>query len=146
MPYSIELPDGRLVEDIPDEITPVDAKARIIKAYPQYGSKESTFGEAATDFLASTAVGLGGLAKFPGQMYGLASGAISKPDFATTGLYGLGEQLSKYGQEQKSEGLKTRQAIADEEAAQVAKEKGSLPRLERDYLDYYPAPANLRLS
>ena len=124
MPYSIELPDGRLVEDIPDEVTPVDAKARIIKAYPQYGSKERTFGEAAMDIPASVAVGLGGLAKFPGQMYGLVSGAIDKPDFATTGLYGLGERLSKFGQEQKSEGLKTGQAISDEEAAQVAKEKG----------------------
>jgi hypothetical protein len=36
MPYSIQLPDGSLVENIPDEITPREAKARIIKAYPQY--------------------------------------------------------------------------------------------------------------
>ena len=143
MPYSIELPDGRLVEDIPDEVTPVDAKARIIKAYPQYGSKESTFGETATDLLASTAVGLGNLATFPGQMYGLASGAIDKPDFATTGLYGLGKQLSKYGQEQKSEGLKTKQAISDEEAAQVAAEKGEFAAFKTRLSGLLSSPSQL---
>jgi hypothetical protein len=36
MAYSIRLPDGTLVKNIPDELSPEEAKARIIKAYPQY--------------------------------------------------------------------------------------------------------------
>jgi DNA-binding protein H-NS len=36
MAYSIRLPDGTLVRNIPDELSPEEAKARIIKAYPQY--------------------------------------------------------------------------------------------------------------
>jgi rRNA processing protein Krr1/Pno1 len=35
MPYSIELPDGRIVADIPDEVDPRVAKARIDKAFPE---------------------------------------------------------------------------------------------------------------
>lgn len=42
MAYSIRLPDGTLVENIPDEVTPQDAKARIIKAYPQFAPETST--------------------------------------------------------------------------------------------------------
>ena len=30
MPYNIELPDGRLVTDIPDNLNPVEAKAQLI--------------------------------------------------------------------------------------------------------------------
>ena len=36
MPYNIELPDGTLVEDIPDEVSPQDAKKRLSAAYPQF--------------------------------------------------------------------------------------------------------------
>jgi DNA-binding protein H-NS len=42
MAYSIRLPDGTLVRNIPDELSPEEAKARIIKAYPQYAPETST--------------------------------------------------------------------------------------------------------
>ena len=31
MPYAIQLPDGTLVENIPDDLDPIEAKARIDK-------------------------------------------------------------------------------------------------------------------
>ena len=42
MPYSIQLPDGTLVENIPDEVDPSTAKARIIAQYPELGPKPKT--------------------------------------------------------------------------------------------------------
>jgi hypothetical protein len=35
MPYEIELPDGRIVADIPDELSPPDAKKRILQGMPE---------------------------------------------------------------------------------------------------------------
>jgi hypothetical protein len=43
--------------------------------------------------------------QLPGQLYGLATG-----DFSKTGALGLGEDISKYGEEMKSPGLKAREA------------------------------------
>lgn len=34
MPYNIALPDGRVVTNIPDDVTPEQAKARLLEAYP----------------------------------------------------------------------------------------------------------------
>ena len=34
MPYNIELPDGRVVTNIPDDVKPEQAKARLLEAYP----------------------------------------------------------------------------------------------------------------
>jgi hypothetical protein len=34
MPYNIALPDGRVVTNIPDDVTPQQAKARLLEAYP----------------------------------------------------------------------------------------------------------------
>jgi len=39
MAYSIRLPDGTLVENIPDSVTPEEAKRRIIAQYPEFGPK-----------------------------------------------------------------------------------------------------------
>jgi hypothetical protein len=79
-------------------------------------STERTFGEAATDVLASPIVGLGGLVQLPGQLYGLATG-----DFSKTGSLGLGEAIEKYGQEMKSTGLKEREARRDQAVAEAEK-------------------------
>lgn len=44
MAYSIRLPDGTLVDNIPDSVTPEEAKRRIIAKYPEFGPKgESGF-------------------------------------------------------------------------------------------------------
>ena len=79
-------------------------------------STERTFGEAATDVLASPIVGLGGLIQQPGQLYGLVTG-----DFSKTGSLGLGEAIEKYGQEMKSTGLKEREARRDQAVAEAEK-------------------------
>ena len=72
MPYAIRLPDGTLVENIPDEVTPEAAKAKIVATYPQYAPKstERTWGEAAKDIGAGAVSGIGALAQLPGQLTG----------------------------------------------------------------------------
>ncbi len=117
MPYSIRMPDGTLVENIPDELSPEDAKSRIIQAMPQYAPKERTWGEAAKDIGAGAVSGIGSLVQLPGQLYGLATG-----NFEKTGSLGLGENIQKYGEEMKSPGLKAREAarsVAVQEAEKV---------------------------
>lgn len=42
MAYSIRLPDGTLVENIPDDLSPEEAKKRIVKAFPQFAPPTST--------------------------------------------------------------------------------------------------------
>jgi len=93
--------------------TPVPQSAQKPSAL---ASTERTFGEAATDVLASPIVGLGGLVQLPGQLYGLATG-----DFSKTGSLGLGEAIEKYGQEMKSTGLKEREARRDQAVAEAEK-------------------------
>lgn len=85
-------------------------------------STERTWGEVGTDLGSSLKQGLGGLMQFPGQMYGLATGAISKPDFADTGLYGVGKRMEESAQQGKSEGLKAREAASQERVAEADKE------------------------
>ena len=117
MSYSIRMPDGTLVENIPDELSPEDAKSRIIQAMPQYAPKERTWGEAAKDIGAGAVSGIGSLVQLPGQLYGLATG-----NFEKTGSLGLGENIQKYGEEMKSPGLKAREAarsVAVQEAEKV---------------------------
>ena len=91
MPYAIRLPDGTLVENIPDSVTPEAAKAKIAQSMPQYGSKERTVGEAFTDIGAAGLGGIGSLVQLPGQLYGLATG-----DFSKTGALGAGQELEEY--------------------------------------------------
>ena len=105
MTYSIRLPDGTLVQNIPDEVTPEAAKARILKARPDLAPKERSLTEAVTDIGAGAVSGLGSLVQLPGQLYGLATGNMEK-----TGALGLGEDIQKYGEEMKSAGLKAREA------------------------------------
>jgi hypothetical protein len=112
------MPDGTLVENIPDELSPEAAKARIIQSMPQYAPKERTWGEAAKDIGAGAVSGIGSLVQLPGQLYGLATGNFDK-----TGTLGLGEDIQKYGEEMKSPGLKAREA-ARNVAVQDAEKQG----------------------
>ena len=93
-----------------------------VKPTPAPISTERTWGESLTDLGASLKQGLGGLMQFPGQMYGLATGAISKPDFADTGLYGVGKRMEESAQQDKSAGLKAREAASQERVAEADKE------------------------
>ena len=49
MTYAIRLPDGTLVQNIPDEVTPEEAKKRLLTAMPELGGTQRTWGEAGTD-------------------------------------------------------------------------------------------------
>lgn len=118
MPYAIRLPDGTLVENIPDSVTPEAAKAKIAQSMPQYGSKERTYGEAFSDIGAAGLSGIGSLVQLPGQLYGLATG-----DFSKTGALGAGQELEEYAKGLKSKGLLAREAARDV-AMQNAEKQG----------------------
>jgi len=117
MAYSIRLPDGTSVDNIPDEVTPQEAKARILRARPDLAPKERTWGETAKDVGAGLVSGTGSLVQMPGQLYGLATG-----DFSKTGALGLGENISKYGEEMKSKGLRAREAARDVKVQEAEKQ------------------------
>ena len=116
MTYSIRLPDGTLVQNIPDEVTPEAAKAKILQARPDLAPKERSLTEAVTDIGAGAISGLGSLVQLPGQLYGLATGNMEK-----TGALGLGEDIQKYGEEMKSAGLKAREAARARNVAEAEK-------------------------
>ena len=71
MAYSIRLPDGTLVSDIPDEVTPEAAKARLIQQFPELAPKTT----------------VGGYAKE--ALKGIPSGAIGLLESAATGASAL---------------------------------------------------------
>jgi hypothetical protein len=117
MSYVVALPNGRNIE-FPDSVSR-DQAAQIIKdQFPQFGSKERTYGQVATDIGAAGLKGIGSLAQLPGQLYGLATG-----DFSKTGMYGAGKDLEDYAQSLKSQGLQTREARA-QQATQEAEKQG----------------------
>jgi hypothetical protein len=115
MPYDIQLPDGTLVDNIPDNIDPVEAKARILKAYPDLALNESrTLGQVGKDVLANVGSGLGSLAQFPGQVYGLVTG-----DMDQSGLQQLGRNLQTYSEEAKSPVLRAKETARNQKIAQT---------------------------
>jgi hypothetical protein len=84
---------------------------------PTAPSTERTYGEAAKDIGAGVVSGIGSLVQLPGQLYGLATG-----DFSKTGALGAGQQISKFGEEMKSAGLKAREDERARKVAESAKE------------------------
>jgi hypothetical protein len=122
--YEITAPDGRTYEiDGPAGATKDQVIAAVIAKNPAAGqppaapSKERTYGEAAKDIGAGVIGGIGSLVQLPGQLYGLATG-----DFSKTGALGAGEQISQYGEEMKSAGLKAREADRARKIAESAKQ------------------------
>jgi len=110
MPYNVQLPDGRIVEGIPDDVSQIDAKKRILEAFPDVAAKEKRgWGEAITDVGASLVSGAGQLAQIPGQISQLAG--ITKAEDSDTGLQGIGKQLEQFGQEAKSPILRGKEAV-----------------------------------
>ena len=98
-------------------------------------TKERTVGEAFKDVGAGLVSGAGSLVQLPGQLYGLATG-----DFSKTGALGLGEDISKYGEEMKSAGLKAREA---ERAAKVqeAEKEGQFAAFKAGFGETITDPA-----
>ena len=68
---------------------------------------ERTKTEVVTDVAAPFVAGIGSLLKFPGQVYGLTTGAIKNKDFSTTGLQGIGTDIEEWAKKQYSEKLKS---------------------------------------
>jgi hypothetical protein len=87
--------------------------------------KERTVTEAFTDPAAKFASGIGQLIQFPGQIYGLTTGAIKEKDFATTGLQGLGQNLQDYAKKKLSEKLLSEEAETARKVEEAEK-KGQL--------------------
>lgn len=110
MPYNIELPNGTLLQGIPDDVPKETINKQILQAFPDIAaSTKRSWGEAATDIGASVAKGVGTLAQLPGQIGELTG--ITKPAQREEGLQGLGRQLEQYGEELKSPTLKGKEAI-----------------------------------
>ena len=82
--------------NFPDSMSPEQISSAIQKdilpQFPDLAAKQSrTMGEIGTDVLASVGSGLGSLAQFPGQVYGLVTG-----DMDSSGLQHLGRNLHQY--------------------------------------------------
>ena len=123
MPYNVQLPDGRVVEGIPDDVSREDARKQILQSFPDIAAKEKrSWGEAATDIGASLVKGVGQLAQLPGQI-GELTGTVS-PQSEDTGLQGVGKRLEQFGQESKSATLQGKEAMRDQK---IAAAQGILP-------------------
>lgn len=124
MPYNVRLPNGYIVEGIPDDVSQEDARKKILQSFPELGATEKrTWGEAVTDVGASLAKGVGQLAQVPGQL-GTVLG-LSDPSRQDSGLQGLGQQLEQFGEEAKSTTLKGKEAIRGRKMAE-AEDRGML--------------------
>ena len=118
MPYNVRLPNGYIVEGIPDDVSQADARKQILQSFPELGATEKrTWGEAFTDVGASLAKGVGQLAQVPGQL-GTVLG-VSDPSRQDVGLQGLGQQLEQFGEAQKSTTLKGKEAIRGRKMAEA---------------------------
>jgi hypothetical protein len=116
MTYDIRLPDGTLVENIPDDLDPKDAKARILQAYPELALGESrSIGETVTDVGASFGTGVGSLLQIPGQVAGLITGNVDE----TTGLQGLGKRLETFAEKAKSPVLRAKEQLRSQKIAEA---------------------------
>ena len=123
MPYNVQLPDGRLVEGIPDDVSHEDARKQILQSFPDIAAKEKrSWGEAATDIGASLVKGVGQLAQVPGQIGELTG--VTKHEDENIGLQGVGKQLEQFGQESKSATLQGKEAVRDQK---IAAAQGILP-------------------
>jgi hypothetical protein len=110
MPYSVQLPDGRIVDGIPDDMPQSEARKKILDSFPDLAATQKRgWGEAATDIGASLVSGVGQLAQLPGQVAQLTG--FSKPEEADTGLQGIGKQIEQFGQEAKSPILRGKEFV-----------------------------------
>ena len=124
MPYNVRLPNGYIVEGIPDDVSQEDARKKILQSFPELGATEKrTWGQAFTDVGASLAKGVGQLAQVPGQVGTLLG--VSDPSRQDVGLQGLGQELEQFGEEAKSATLKGKEAIRSRKMAE-AEDRGML--------------------
>jgi hypothetical protein len=141
MPYNIELPNGTLLRDIPDDVSRETVNKQILKAFPEIGaSRKRSFGELATDTGASLASGIGRLAQVPGQLAFQAG--LTEREETPTGLQGVGAKLEKFGEELKSPTLKGKEAVRNRKIAE-ADERGMLAGFGTAFKETIKDPALL---
>ena len=106
----VNFPDSMSPEQITNAI-----QQDILPQYPEIGAKQSrTMGEIGKDVLAGLGSGLGSLAQFPGQVYGLATG-----DMDQGGLQQLGRNLQQYSEEAKSAPIKAKETLRSQKISQA---------------------------
>lgn len=115
--YAQWIVDNQALQGTPEFSTVAEAY-RASRTAPQEVPKpppstSRTWGEATKDIGAGLVSGVGSLVQLPGQLYGLATGNMEK-----TGALGLGQDISKYGAEMKSEGLKAREEARSQKIAE----------------------------
>ena len=98
MPYSVSLPDGTIISDIPDDMPQAEARRRILLSYPQFATKPD---ESKSGFIPALQAGF----------KGLKSDAAALA--AKTGLMDVGA-AEEYIAKQKEESAKIFQPTEDE--------------------------------
>ena len=104
---------------------------------------ERTWGEAAADIGAGAVSGVGKLIQFPGQMYGLATGAIGDKDFGTTGVQGVGQNMQDWAKEQESPELKRRVAATEAKVKTAEKTGGQWEAFKTQFWEVIKDPVQL---
>lgn len=122
MAYYVQLPNGDFITDIPDDV-PQDAVMKWASStMPEaFAGRERSWGEAATDVGAGVVEGIGGLMQVPGMIGSLITGNVEEEP---TGLQGIGEDVAKWAQEQKSLTLKGKQAALQQKVDATEGELG----------------------
>jgi hypothetical protein len=109
----VRMPDGTVISNVPDNITQTDLLAQYNKSI---APPDRTAGQAVTDVGAGLATGLGKVAQFPGQLYGLATGDM-EPGYLTK----KGKELEQYGTSLESPQLKAAKVERDTAVQEAAK-------------------------
>ena len=104
---------------------------------------ERTYGEAATDIGAGLMSGTGKLIQFPGQLYGLATGAIGDEDFGTTGVQGVGKYLQDKAKGLKSAELLRREKATEAKVKEAEKTGGQFEAFKTQFYEVIKDPAQL---
>jgi hypothetical protein len=117
--YEVDVQGSTYEVDAPDPNTAWRwANITYKKSLEETKNKEMSYGQAGKDVAGSLVSGVGGLAQLPGQLYGLATGNFDGTEF--------GKDISKYGEELKSEQLKARDKLRDIKIKEAEQKGGQL--------------------
>jgi hypothetical protein len=105
---------------------------------PQPPSKQRTYGEALQDIGAGVVGGIGSLVQLPGQLYGLATGDMSR-----TGALGVGKDIEEYAETLKSAGLKAREEARRKAIEEATAKEGQFGAFKSAFSETVKDPALL---
>ena len=139
MPYEVELPNGTIVEGIPDDMPRDEVRKKLISAYPDLESYKPQatpapdegrgFIRSITDPIVGAIKGVGDVAQLPGKFQDLVLGSISPEALAAvkgrgTGIQGAGKELSDYAQSLKSQQQQGLEKQVGQKASEAYAEAG----------------------